>query len=972
MSEVFRFMAVRPPTEARPDDGHSIRAFADAKKSQVLAGIRGAADRQSAISNVKKQLKVPLSQQSSDLAAVLERASKSLDAKSTTEGLLRALSVTTWPATGAYAFGQSDGEHPVAGAVPGEWLDLRNQLADRLLGRRVAGRQADRGCDFLTSTIVRCIRLIEICQQLQKGAVTDQALRRLAYSRILLPTYDDPAAPKDGGPAQARPAAGSRIARAVGGGRFTPAAIRSVFARRAPLPDVELVDELDAEAEAGEPAALARSVAPVRPNTVASYRIGNRVYSGVPLRLDGVWTLPGSGAVPRIEEGRVSPVRVGELDLVRQRFVRYETTEIAHIENVLPGESHHRDFTRASTSETETTVSETRMQSQELDLQSTQRFDLKSAMTESSHLGVEAGVSVSASYGGTVEVEAGTQFSASQDKATEAATTFARESTSRAVNRIESQVSEEKRTRITLSTHELTHHGVDNSKGDVPTRGVYRWLNKVYEAQTINYGLRNLYDVYVPEPAALYRHVQRQAGVRHEGVTIDEPLPPAVEVNGVRRPLEPTDLDEIRYTTFVAQYGATNVPVPPPYELTIGAVLKTEPAADMNPPKAGVLTQQLTIPVGYRASRLMFRADGHELGNGGYTVLFGGGRWFSASRGTWLTTDHLRDQQQLGLSYDDYYVLAVGVSIICRRTSEHFRQWQLDAYAAIMVAYLDQRATYDDQVNAANADRETKVAGRNPLENEAIIRDELKRAVLTVITGQHFAAFDAMQAPDANNPFPELDLGQVATEGRYVAFFEQAFEWQNMTFVLYPYFWANKGNWEQMLGIEDIDPLFGRFLRAGYARVQVPVRPGFEAAVEATLDPANWSGEVIDDADIPGWEAGSALLITDELRIQTGGDTFVAAGGTVSTTAGSADIKGAGTTFTVDRDGRREIRIDGTTYVIETVDEATQIVTVEAPAPSGNLNGVRYQLGPRRVGFPWEIVVPSTLVYLQEDANLNP
>ena len=60
---------------------------------------------------------------------------------------------------------------------------------------------------------------------------------------------------------------------------------------------------------------------------------------------------------------------------------------------------------------------------------------------------------------------------------------------------------------------------------------------------------------------------------------------------------------------------------------------------------------------------------------------------------------------------------------------------------------------------------------------------------------------------------------------------EQAFEWGNLTYVCYPYFWARGSKWDELATTESADPDFGRFLRAGSVRVVLGARPGFESAV---------------------------------------------------------------------------------------------------------------------------------------------
>ena len=46
-------------------------------------------------------------------------------------------------------------------------------------------------------------------------------------------------------------------------------------------------------------------------------------------------------------------------------------------------------------------------------------------------------------------------------------------------------------------------------------------------------------------------------------------------------------------------------------------------------------------------------------------------------------------------------------------------------------------------------------------------------------------------------------------------------------YFFYPYFWGRKPLWVTKLLLDDTDPLFAEFLRAGEARAVVPVRPGF-------------------------------------------------------------------------------------------------------------------------------------------------
>ena len=51
--------------------------------------------------------------------------------------------------------------------------------------------------------------------------------------------------------------------------------------------------------------------------------------------------------------------------------------------------------------------------------------------------------------------------------------------------------------------------------------------------------------------------------------------------------------------------------------------------------------------------------------------------------------------------------------------------------------------------------------------------------------------FDAMQA-NGSSGWPEFNVAEALTEGRIIQFFEQAFEWNNVTYLFYPYFWGRE------------------------------------------------------------------------------------------------------------------------------------------------------------------------------------
>jgi hypothetical protein len=123
-------------------------------------------------------------------------------------------------------------------------------------------------------------------------------------------------------------------------------------------------------------------------------------------------------------------------------------------------------------------------------------------------------------------------------------------------------------------------------------------------------------------------------------------------------------------------------------------------------------------------------------------------------------------------------------------------------------------------------------------------RNELKKACISILTRQWFGGFDAIVEGEGIPGHPRVDVDEAANEGPYIRFFEQAFEWHNIAYVLYPYFWGRMAEWLNRINYkDDNDPLFESFLKAGTARVVVPVRPGFTEAIDHFMSVGElWNG----------------------------------------------------------------------------------------------------------------------------------
>ena len=312
------------------------------------------------------------------------------------------------------------------------------------------------------------------------------------------------------------------------------------------------------------------------------------------------------------------------------------------------------------------------------------------------------------------------------------------------------------------------------------------------------------------------------------------------------------------------------------------------------------------------------------------------------------------------LGFHNYEVLVV---VACTLSTEKFREWQFATFTSIMNAYNEEKSRYDQAVAEARfAARDNIITATNPRRNRETEQIEMKKSCISLLSGQRFDLFDAVSGDVAPFGYPEVDFEEAKAEGTYIQTFEQSFEWNNMTYVFYPYFWGRKAEWPTIAQLTDDDALFARFLQAGAARVQVPVRLGFEAGVLTYLATGElWNG----DGTLVNSDGTTAdpvhLSILDELRSQLG-DNSVEGVGRLTVSHNSPNLAGTGTMFTPDDEDRR-IMIAGKTYVIQTVTDA-QNIRLTAGYAGDSASGLGYSLGGRLVGEPFEVKLPTDLVKL--------
>jgi hypothetical protein len=556
--------------------------------------------------------------------------------------------------------------------------------------------------------------------------------------------------------------------------------------------------------------------------------------------------------------GNIRPVGIGDLLLVKQHVLRYEGGDLAHVENVMKTEHfdrHTRRLNRTETTvviESETTKEETR------DTQTTDRFSLKRETSDTIKTDTQfkAGVSVDAKYGPMVEVKANADFSTqvATESATKEASDFSKDVVARSVSKIVERVLERRTTTTIEEFEESYSHGFDNTAGAGHVSGMYQWIDKVLQAQVYNYGKRMLFDVTLPEPATEYILLQAKMADQSIG-SIEKPLPFTLAAN---------QITESNYRIYAQRYGVSGIEPPPPFTKTVS---KAYDGAVPQGPHESSKSDLIAIDDGYVAKYTLFQrnAMGWPTPDEHWKFLIGSNLIdpFGSTTGY---VDMSGETGSVPIAYEAYQVemLAATVEIFCERTERAVQAWQIKTHGAILAGYQQKQQAYESALAQARAAAGVVIQGKNPLFNQRVIGNELRKQCLTMLTAQQFDAFGALEL--STEGYAQPNLNRATEQMPYVRFFEQAFEWEHIIYFFYPYFWGWKKGWDQRMLLDDVDPLFADFLRAGAGRVVFPVRPGFEAAVLHYLE----TGEIWNGGPPPDLTSPMYVSIIKEIQEATG------------------------------------------------------------------------------------------------------
>lgn len=567
---------------------------------------------------------------------------------------------------------------------------------------------------------------------------------------------------------------------------------------------------------------------------------------------------------------------VAEYMKVVQSVHAYVPGEVSNIENVMASELRHKSISELTRTEDTITTQKSQEVEKISDTTKVNRSEMQTEVAKEIDKQTSFNAHANFSYNGGWKIEMGTAFATtnSQHISNMQAVTKSQEITERALERVQSKISEERISKIIhevslTNVHEYDNRGkvteTDNPDAARPQHitGVYRWVDKKMKNQIYNYGKRTMFEFMIPEPARLHRLATAIAGN-----TLVAPTDPRKADAPYKMANASTATKEL-LEHWANIYGVTIVALLPNSKQIIHSA-SGAPQTDNDFLEASTFQ----IPENYVAKNASFSGSSGRNRGGGWD-----GSRYSSLVCSNLKGDMVGDswrgnvsfnRSATGLNVIDNVEFKVGghnvnnynvkATINCELSIEYINAWKLENFNLIIEAYKIALDEHNEKVAAIEAEQKAKQEEQKDTMGNfyrIIEGDVLKHNCVAYLLQNYLSGIGEDFDHDGQGvkmEHFEVILGNNLDKYTSTAkFLEQAFEWSIKDYTFYPYFWAERSQWQELYLTENVDPLFRSFLQAGMARVIVTVRPGFEEAVQYFLE----TGKV--------WMGGESPVIGDPL-----------------------------------------------------------------------------------------------------------
>lgn len=369
---------------------------------------------------------------------------------------------------------------------------------------------------------------------------------------------------------------------------------------------------------------------------------------------------------------------------------------------------------------------------------------------------------------------------------------------------------------------------------DKATRVDYYQLIRKWQVAVWRYGVRLTYDLTIPEPGSdamdKIAEINALNAALQEGFGAD-----GATLAWARFDLKPQDVTPDNYLDRAAEYGVSVPPPPEPYKWTAVAAThqwKEAEEAERN--------QFFSLEVDIDAD---YAVDDVDISDN-YTH-YTDEPWDYAVQGT---SDFIGRSGRCILIYRAKFLGSLYVELRVRAAlrGEALQAWQLKAWAAIRDAaqarFYEQRVQLNDRL----ARLREELGAQDALSLRKFERDEIMKGVLRWLFGPSFRFHPSGVPADLYSAqetvVSKATWAQVLAHGELIRFLQQAIEWENVLYILYPYFWSHLSRWPSKEQLEHPDAMHRAFLKSGAARVVLTIRPGFERDFLSLVETGNFSG----------------------------------------------------------------------------------------------------------------------------------
>jgi hypothetical protein len=404
-------------------------------------------------------------------------------------------------------------------------------------------------------------------------------------------------------------------------------------------------------------------------------------------------------------------------------------------------------------------------------------------------------------------------------------------------------------------------HGVEDSAyrtitnpGQTAARVDYYRMMRKWRTDLFRYGLRLTYDIMIPTPGVRLWALQTQLKALDERLL--RPLPFTLQPGSLEGgnyhaealKVGATMVDDLPRSNFHTTFGGPDIQWGPEsvnfkqghieFDVPEGYVLKS-----------AVMTADVVFAAGTAETVFDFRILGAEANA---EISWAWGQPYKQHLVSHLP-NHVGATGHVIVGYHYRSVESAGISIDAefQETPAHYEAWQRSVWRQIRAAA---EARYQEETSRVQVERDRLwrlLNGKDTLSLRRLEREELLRLIVEWLVGPAHTVigtptveqtltdllasehqFQLATTPSSINrlPITEDAWSDALLFGEFVKFIQQAVEWENLVYFFYPYFWGSDAVGRDKMLFEHPDPEHERFLRAGYARIVLTVRPGFEQA----------------------------------------------------------------------------------------------------------------------------------------------